>query len=142
MAKGVALVTGGGRRIGAEITSELIDDGWYVLVHVRQSYEEANKLLTQKSEQHGGIECGSVVIADLSTDEGLASLIEQTKAAILAQKAEGLGALVHNASIYKSNDYESVSLEELRMNTRIHIEVPFLLTQAFAAFRSRLLQAV
>lgn len=133
MAKGVALVTGGGRRIGAEITSELIDDGWYVVVHVRQSFDEANILLSQKSNENGGMECGSVVIADLSTDEGLASLIEQTNAAILTQNADGLGALVHNASIYKSKDYEAVSLEELRMNTRIHIEVPFMLTQAFAA---------
>ena len=41
--------------------------------------------------------------------------------------------LVHNASIYTTKDYESVSLEELRLNIRIHLEVPFLLTQGLTA---------
>lgn len=130
MAKGVALVTGGGRRIGAEITASLIDEGWYVLVHVRSSKKEATQLLEQKSTDASGSVVGEVIEADLATDDGLASLIKQTKAAIQAQDSDGLGVLVHNASIYKSNDYESVSLEELRLNTRIHFEVPFLLTQA------------
>ena len=130
MAKGVALVTGGGRRIGAQICSTLIDDGWYVLVHVRSSVEDAQRLLADASQQRNGEACGQVVIADLSTDEGLQSLIDQTHAILEGQKSVGLGVLIHNASIYNSKDYESVSLEELRLNNRIHIEVPFVLTQA------------
>lgn len=130
MAKGVALVTGGGRRIGAQICSTLIDDGWYVIVHVRSSVEDAERLLADASGQRNGESCGQVVIADLSTDEGLQSLIDQTHAIIEGQKSVGLGVLVHNASIYNSKDYESVSLDELRLNNRIHIEVPFVLTQA------------
>jgi len=130
MAKGVALVTGGGRRIGAQICSTLIDDGWYVLVHVRSSVEDAQRLLADASQQRNGEACGQVIIADLSTDEGLQSLIDQTHAILEGQKSVGLGVLIHNASIYNSKDYESVSLEELRLNNRIHIEVPFVLTQA------------
>ena len=129
MAKGVALVTGGGRRIGAEITTSLIADGWYVLVHVRSSQKEASVLLESKKKPSGGA-AGEVIVADLATDEGLAHLIEQTHAALKGQNADGLGVLVHNASIYKSKAYESVSLDELRLNTRIHLEVPFMLTQA------------
>jgi pteridine reductase len=132
MAKGVALVTGGGRRIGAEITSSLIDDGWYVLVHARTSVQEATELLSKKSAEHGGKQCGELIVADLSTDEGLNALISQTTAIIGSQNASGLGVLVHNASIYSSESFESVGIEELRLNIRIHLEVPFLLTQALA----------
>jgi NAD(P)-dependent dehydrogenase (short-subunit alcohol dehydrogenase family) len=73
-----------------------------------------------------------VVNADLSSDEGLAFLIDATKSIVKAQNADGLGVLVHNASIYNSKDYASVSLDELRLNNRIHIEVPFLLTQSLS----------
>jgi NAD(P)-dependent dehydrogenase (short-subunit alcohol dehydrogenase family) len=76
---------------------------------------------------------GEVLVADLSTDEGLADLIEGAKRVISEQNAQGLGVLVHNASIYTTKDYESVSLEELRLNIRIHLEVPFLLTQGLTA---------
>ena len=89
MAKGVALVTGGGRRIGAEITSTLIDEGWYVLVHVRSSKKEAIQLLEQKSTDASGSVVGEVIEADLATDDGLARLIEQTKVAIQAQNSDG-----------------------------------------------------
>ena len=100
MAKGVALVTGGGRRIGAQICSTLIEEGWYVIVHVRSSVEDAQRLLADASQQKNGEACGEVVIADLSTDEGLQSLIDQTREVLEAQNAVGLGVLIHNASIY------------------------------------------
>lgn len=45
MTNGVALVTGGGRRIGARICAKLIEEGWYVIVHARTSVDEAQGLL-------------------------------------------------------------------------------------------------
>ncbi|RJU96602.1 MAG: SDR family NAD(P)-dependent oxidoreductase [Candidatus Poseidoniales archaeon] len=133
MAKGVALVTGGGRRIGAEIVRSLIRADWYVLIHVRSSKDEALALLAGEPSHSAGQPAGEVLVADLSTDEGLANLIEAAKRVISEQNAQGLGVLVHNASIYTTKDYESVSLEELRQNIRIHLEVPFLLTQGLTA---------
>jgi len=133
MTNGVALVTGGGRRIGARICAKLIEEGWYVIVHARTSVDEAQGLLDEASQKANGATCGEVVKADLSSDEGLAFLIDATKSIVEAQNADGLGVLVHNASIYNSTDYASVSLDELRLNNRIHIEVPFLLTQSLSA---------
>ena len=129
MAKGVALVTGGGRRIGAEIVRSLLRADWYVLIHVRTSKEDALELLASEPSHSAEQPAGEVLVADLSTDEGLTDLIEGAKRVISEQNAQGLGVLVHNASIYTTKDYESVSLEELRLNIRIHLEVPFLLTQ-------------
>ena len=40
MSKPVALITGGGKRIGADI-SKLMEMGWYVLIHVNSSVDEA-----------------------------------------------------------------------------------------------------
>ena len=133
MAKGVALVTGGGRRIGAEIVRSLIRADWYVLIHVRSSKDDALELLAGEQSHSAEQPAGEVLVADLSTDEGLADLIEGAKRVILEQNAQGLGVLVHNASIYTTKDYESVSLQELRLNIRIHLEVPFLLTQGLTA---------
>ena len=133
MAKGVALVTGGGRRIGAEIVRSLIRADWYVLIHVRTSKDDALELLAGEQSHSAEQPAGEVLVADLSTDEGLADLIEGAKRVISERNAQGLGVLVHNASIYTTKDYESVSLEELRLNIRIHLEVPFLLTQGLTA---------
>lgn len=133
MAKGVALVTGGGRRIGAEIVRSLLRADWYVLIHVRTSKEDALELLASEPSHSAEQPAGEVLVADLSTDEGLTDLIEGAKRVISEQNAQGLGVLVHNASIYTTKDYESVSLEELRLNIRIHLEVPFLLTQGLTA---------
>jgi len=133
MAKGIALVTGGGRRIGAQIVRSFIAEGWYVLVHVRSSVEEAQTLLDEAQNTESGSPSGEVIVADLSTDEGLSHLIASTRRVIADRNQTGLGVLVHNASIYSSKDFEAVGLEELRLNTRIHMEVPFLLTQALTA---------
>ena len=99
MTKGVALVTGGGRRIGAQICATLIEEGWYVIVHARTSVDEAQALLDEASQKANGEACGEVVKADLSSDEGLAFLIDATKSIIEAQNAAGLGVLVHNLSL-------------------------------------------
>ena len=100
MSKGVALVTGGGRRIGARICATLIEEGWYVIVHARTSVDDAQVLLDEASKKANGEARGEVVKADLSSDEGLAFLIDATKSIVKAQNADGLGVLVHNASIY------------------------------------------
>ena len=46
MAKPVALITGGGKRIGAAISKKLMEMGWYVLIHVNSSIEEARKIIS------------------------------------------------------------------------------------------------
>ena len=41
MAQRVALITGGGKRIGAATVSLLLDNDWFVFIHVRNSIVEA-----------------------------------------------------------------------------------------------------
>jgi pteridine reductase len=110
-----AVITGGAKRIGAAISNALLDDGWMVYIHCNSSVEEAGKL----AEGRDAI----VIQADLGTDAGLKHLIDSID-------SPNVDLLIHNASIYRKEDFEKVTGDLLRDYSRIHFEVPFLLTQA------------
>lgn len=110
-----AVITGGAKRIGAAISNALLDDGWKVYIHCNSSLEEAEKL----AEGRDAI----VVQADLASDAGLKHLIDSIDVA-------NVDLLIHNASLYRKKDFEQVTSELLREYSRLHFEVPFLLTQA------------
>jgi len=133
MAQRVALITGGGKRIGAATASLLMDNGWFVLIHVRSSVAEAEEILNAFEEKNDSKAPAEIIQADLNSDDETASLIQTVLGHEKVKSCGGLHALIHNASIYSSLDYEAVSLEYLRLNNRLHIEVPFLLTQGLLA---------
>ena len=54
MAKPVVFITGGGRRIGAAISAMLMNEGYYVLIHVRNSVE-AQSIIDAYSANDGEI---------------------------------------------------------------------------------------
>ena len=129
MAQRVALITGGGKRIGAATVSLLMDNNWFVIIHVRTSVSEAEEILQAFEQKNGAKAPAEILQADLNSDEELAELIQAVLKHEKVKSCGGLHALIHNASIYSSKDYEVVLLEELRLNNRLHLEVPFLLTQ-------------
>ena len=117
----VAVVTGGARRIGATIVNSLIDDGWAVIVHCNRSLTQARQLI-QRGE-------GAIVSGDLSNDEDLFRIIEEIHDHELVAKAGGIDLLVHNASIYNQEDFSTVTPQELRRFSSIHLDAPFFITQ-------------
>jgi len=127
------LVTGGGRRLGAATVSALVDAGWTALVHVRRSTSEAEALLANLADAHGR-DVGRVLQADLATPEGAATLA----AAVLADasvSAEGLGGLVHNASIFFPSEGEGAPADMAQARHdlwMLHVEAPVRLTEALA----------
>jgi pteridine reductase len=110
-----AVITGGAIRIGAAISNALLDDGWLVYIHCNSSLEEAEKLAEGRE--------AIVVQADLASDDGLKYLIDSID-------SPKIDLLIHNASIYRKDDFEQITGELLREYSRLHLEVPFLLTQA------------
>ena len=115
-----AIVTGGARRIGAEIVRALAADGWHVLIHYHRSEAEARALA-------GELGNASTVCADLA-DPGAA-------AAIVAA-LDGLPParlLVNNASIFAHDDIRDFTPESWAAHLDVNLRAPALLTRAFAA---------
>ena len=111
------------RRIGATIVNSLIDDGWAVIVHCNRSLTQARQLI-----QRGQ---GAIVSGDLSNDEDLFRIIEEIHDHELVEKAGGIDLLVHNASIYNQEDFSTVTPQELRRFSSIHLDAPFSLLKVW-----------
>ena len=104
MAPQVVLITGAGQRLGAETARRLMDEGFFVLIHVRSSREPAQILLAEAEQRNGRI-CGEILQADLTDDQDVEDLITSvsTHGHVVA---EGLFGLVHNASFYSQAGFE------------------------------------
>jgi NAD(P)-dependent dehydrogenase (short-subunit alcohol dehydrogenase family) len=112
-----ALVTGTSRGIGPAIARGLAANGARVLCHARHA--DARAL----ADELGGV----AIVGDLATDEGVASVAEQTLAA-----AAVLHVLVHNAAINPRphESFDAVERETFREVLRVNVEAPLFLTQA------------
>ena len=126
MAKPVVLVTGGGKRIGAEISKLLINSGFFVLIHVNNSVAQAEQIIADNMQS--GEKSGDVIRADLSDDLAIKSMIETVKTHKQVIQSGGLAGLVHNASLYEPVSFEELTLETFRLYQKIHVETPFYLT--------------
>lgn len=127
MAERVVLITGAGQRLGAAMAARLMDEGCYVLIHVRSSLEEATALLEDANARNARV-CGDLVTADLTVDEELEGLVEHVLGHEMVE-ANGLFGLVHNASFYSQSSFPETPLESYRMLTRLHMDAPYMLTQ-------------
>jgi NAD(P)-dependent dehydrogenase (short-subunit alcohol dehydrogenase family) len=119
-----AIVTGGAKRIGAEIVRALAADGWHVLIHYRHSRAEAEALA-------GELGNAAIVQAELA-DPGAAE-------AILAA-GEGLPPprlLVNNASRFVHDDVRDFSIASWDSHLNENLRAPALLSRAFAAKAER-----
>jgi len=131
MARPVAIITGGGKRIGAAISTAFLELGWHVIIHVNNSHQEAQQLLDNFEQKSGKKPSAEIIKYDFQDDEQLQCFIAEVKSSKQVIEAGGISALIHNASFYKPKDLENISLQDIRIMNRIHIEVPFLMTQAF-----------
>ncbi len=128
MSKPVALITGGGKRIGAAVSRKLMEMGYYVLIHVNSSVAEASKIISDFSTANGNVECGDVVTGNLLIDSDVDNLIMSVIEHPAVKAANGLSGLIHNASIYDSIEIDEVTLADLKKNLKLHVETPFKLT--------------
>ena len=109
-----AIVTGAGKRVGAEIARALIADGWTVLAHVRAEGD---------SVPDGAIK----VAADLA-DPGCA-----TRIFVAARGLPPVRLLVNNAARFAFDGFGAVNTDEFDAHMAVNVRAPLLLTDAFAA---------
>jgi NAD(P)-dependent dehydrogenase (short-subunit alcohol dehydrogenase family) len=115
-----AIVTGGAKRIGAELVRALAADGWHVLIHYNRSLAEADALAAEVGN-------ASLVQADLADPEAADTIV----AALGGLPPARL--LVNNASIFAHDDIRDFTAESWAAHLDVNLRAPALLTRAFAA---------
>ncbi len=118
---GVALVTGGARRLGRAIALELAVQGWDVAIHCNRSRDEAEALATQIRSLGRR---AAVLQADLSDEAATSKLIPAC--------IDALGApacLVNNASLFQYDVATSFSYASLDTHMRTNVAAPLLLAR-------------
>ena len=114
-----AIVTGGARRIGAELCRHLARNGWHLLIHCFHSRAEAEQLAKELGNSR-------VVVSDLADPDA---------AATIAAALDGLPParlLVNNASQFSFDSVDSFTLESWDSHQAINLRAPALLVRAFA----------
>ncbi len=121
----VALITGGARRIGAAIARTLHAEGMNLIIHYRNSGDNA-KVLADELNQHRS---GSVALAkaDLEKTEDCSRLAQQ------AIDAFGrIHALINNASAFFPTPLGEISQKHWETLLGVNLKAPFFLSQACA----------
>ena len=121
----VALITGGGRRIGAAIARQLHTAGMKLAVHYRHSEIAAHALQAELNNQR----LGSVLLlqADLLQVSKLNRMIQQ-----LIEHYGRLDVLVNNASTFYSTSIGKVTENDWEDLLGTNLKAPFFLSQAAA----------
>ena len=114
MTKGTAIVTGAGKRVGAEIARSLLADGWAVIAHVHRAADAVPQ---------GAVKA----IADLS-DHDCADAIFGAAAGLPPVRL-----LVNNAARFAWDDLESFRTDELTAHMAVNVQAPLLLARRFAS---------
>jgi NAD(P)-dependent dehydrogenase (short-subunit alcohol dehydrogenase family) len=123
-AKKIALVTGGARRIGRAIVSDLAANGYAIALHCKGSRAEADRLCGEIVTGGGN---AIVISADL-TENGVAEdMIGRCHAEL-----GGLGIVVNNASLFENDSATDFDWDTWDRHFALHLKAPVALARAFA----------
>jgi NAD(P)-dependent dehydrogenase (short-subunit alcohol dehydrogenase family) len=119
-----ALVTGGGRRIGAHLARTLAGRGYAVAIHYRTSAAEA-EALAEKIERSGGR--AATLQADLNDPAQLEELMTRAHAAV-----GPITVLVNNAAMFEPDRAIDFTLEQWDRQLATNLRAPVVLARQFA----------
>jgi len=117
MTKHTAIVTGAGKRIGAEIARSLLADGWTVVAHVHDAADAVPE---------GAVK----IFADLSHADCADVIFEA------AAELPPVRLLVNNAARFIWDDLDGFKPDELAAHMAVNVRAPVLLTRRFAYDRA------
>jgi NAD(P)-dependent dehydrogenase (short-subunit alcohol dehydrogenase family) len=112
MSEKIAIVTGGGKRVGAAIVGALLADGWVVVAHVHHDGDAVHE---------GAVK----VVADLADVDCADRIFE-------AAGAAGVGLLVNNAARFAYDGLGEANPGEFDAHMAINARAPMLLIDALA----------
>ena len=108
-----AIVTGAGKRVGAEIARALLDDGWTVVAHVRRDEDRVTE--------------GAVKVASDLADVGCPDAIFGAAAGLPPVRL-----LVNNAARFAWDGFGDFDGSELEAHMAVNVRGPALLADRFA----------
>jgi NAD(P)-dependent dehydrogenase (short-subunit alcohol dehydrogenase family) len=108
-----AIVTGAGKRVGREIASALLADGWSVVAHVHHADDEPPQ---------GALK----VVADLTADDCAETIFAA------AAELPPVRLLVNNAARFAWDGFGEFDPRELDRHMAVNVRAPTLLTDRFA----------
>lgn len=121
----VVLITGGAKRVGAEISRLLHASGAHVMIHYRSSVQEANALLVELNTIRP--DSAAIFQGDLLDLNTLNTLVQQT-----VQRFGRLDVLVNNASSYYATEMGEIGEQEWNDLLGSNLRAPLFLSQAAA----------
>ena len=114
--RGTALVTGGGKRIGASIVRHLAEAGYRVVIHYARAEHEACALhKTLTDEGHAVF----LVKADLADGEAVGRLLDEARHA-----AGPIDLLVNNASVFLPDRADHHDPEIWQTHFAVNVQAP------------------
>lgn len=119
-----ALVTGGAKRLGAEIARHLVSAGYAVALHCNASRADAEALAAELTASGGR---AVVVQADLAEAGALAGLMDQA-----VQALGPLSLLVNNAALFEEDRIGTLDAALFDRQIAVNLRAPLLLSEAFA----------
>ncbi len=122
--KKTALITGGARRIGKEISLYLSKLDYDIALHFNSSEKEA--LNIQKEIIDAGKTC-KIYKADFSKEGEVLSLFHNVK-----NDFNNLELLINNASLFERSNLKQSSIEFINKIIEINLKAPILLMKEFA----------
>jgi NAD(P)-dependent dehydrogenase (short-subunit alcohol dehydrogenase family) len=120
-----ALITGGAKRIGREISIFLASQGYDLVISYNKSKAEAQNLATEISKKFA-VKC-QIFQADLCD-------LDQTKklTQFVKKNSSNWNLLINNASIFEQSKFLTETDSELSNNFNIHFFSPLILAKEFA----------
>lgn len=125
MTEPVALVTGGGRRIGRAIVEALAEAGFAVAIHYRCSREPAQALAAAIADRGGR---AIALEADLADAAAVETLMPRAVVALGPVRL-----LVNSASIFEPDDIASLGLDLWEETFAVNLRAPMMLARDMAA---------
>jgi len=109
-----AIVTGGGKRVGADIVRALLADGWQVVAHVHHEADDVPEGATRIVADLAGIDCADRIFA-------------------AADRLPPVRLLVNNAARFAWDGFGEFSPSEFDAHMAVNVRAPALLIERLAA---------
>lgn len=124
MKQQTVLITGAAQRLGRAMALAVAERGHRVVIHHNTSEAEAERLVAEIRATGGK---AATVQADLAETAALPDLIAAANTAV-----GPITVLVNNASVFGTDDLQTMTTENWQRHLAVNAEAPVFLAQAFA----------